>query len=133
MAIELLSEAEKQAMDYSLMSYPVERLVYLAIITETFVKLHCPSATILFTEDRKHKRTHIAVYDSMPTLNPLGFFLPLQQKCPQQLGERQVYQDDFSPWYKARQLGSLWSAAAFALHLTTGDLERYLQKMGIKC
>ena len=133
MTIKLLSEAEKQVMDYSLMSYPVERLVYLAIITETFVKLHCPSATIYYTVDRKGRRIGVAIYDTPPTVNQLGYFVPLQQKAPQLLGERLAYQDDFSPWYKARQLGDLWSAAAFALHLTTGDLERYLQKMGIKC
>ncbi len=130
--IELLDEAMKRQIDYSMMSWPELRLMSLRNTLEMLVKSHLPSATVYYTVDRKGKRTHIGIYDATPTLNHLGYFVPLQQKAPQQLGDRLVYQDDYSAWYKSRQLCDLWSGAAFALHLTTEDIERFCNKMGIK-
>lgn len=132
MAIELLDDAQIQVIERSLIEWPVERLTIITTIAETLVKSHLPSATLYYSVDRKGKQTHIGIYRDAPTLNHLGYFMPLQQKAPQLLGERMVYRDDYSAWYKAYQLGNLWSGAAFALNLTIGDIERHLTKMNIK-
>ena len=121
MAIETIEQCNDAKREYamSVANASVDKLQMWIVFAKLDVLKLCPNAELLYTVDRRGRKTHVGIYDAPPReLSDRGNYNSAKQYAPQLIGKKVAFRDSYPLRDVLHIIFELWMDALQILETT---------------